>query len=208
MPTSHLEFLVEERSMEDFLKACLPRILPTGCTFGIHPYRGKQALLDRLEGRLKGYRQMQTANRIVVVVDRDTDDCQELKSGMEKICSNAGLRSRQVAAGCSDWQVVTRIVVEELEAWYFGDWPAVRRAYPRVPENIPSRTPYRDPDAIKGGTWEAFERILQRCGYYKQGLDKPEAARKIGKYLHPKNNRSHSFQVFHSAIIEAVTLLT
>lgn len=37
----HLEFLVEEPSMETFLKGLLPRLLPEGCTFGIHPFQGK-----------------------------------------------------------------------------------------------------------------------------------------------------------------------
>ncbi len=33
-----------------------------------------------------------------------------------------------------------------------------------------------DPDAIPGGTWEAFERVLQRSGYFQTGLRKLEAA--------------------------------
>jgi len=48
------------------------------------------------------------------------------------------------------WQVVNRIAIEELEAWYFGNWPAVVATYPNVPENIPGKAPYRNPDAIAG----------------------------------------------------------
>jgi hypothetical protein len=39
--------------------------------------------------------------------------------------------------------------------------------YPRVSKSTPERAKYRDPDAIAGGTWEAFERILQNAGYFK-----------------------------------------
>ena len=98
---------------------------------------------------------------------------------------------------------MTRIAIEELEAWYFGDWPAVRAAYPGVSANIPGRAAYRDPDAIAGGTWEAFERILQRHGYFGQGLAKVQAATDIGDHIDAARNRSRSFAVFRDEIAEA-----
>ena len=73
----------------------------------------------------------------------------------------AWLLSRSRAGG-RPWQVVNRVAVEELEAWYFGDWEAVRAAYPRVSANTPQRQGLRDPDGIAGGTWEAFERVMQQ----------------------------------------------
>ena len=204
MPASHLEFHVEEPSMEAFLNAWLPRFLPEHCSFGVYPQRGKDALLRKIGDRLRAYANWMPAEyRIVVVVDRDRDECEELKSRLEQICERVGLRSRQ-AAGGPDWQVVTRIAIEELEAWYFGDWPAVHAAYPRVPAmaNLPGQT--RSPDAIRGGTWEAFERSLQRRGYFKQGLAKVQAATDIGKHIDATRNRSPSFAVFRDAICEAV----
>ena len=189
--------------MEAFLRGWLPRFLPETCTFGIYAYSGKNALLRKLGNRLQGYAAWMPAEyRIVVVVDRDNDDCHELKSRLENICAGAGLRSRSVN-GSSAWQVVTRIAIEELEAWYFGDWQAVQSAYPDVSPNIPSQAPYRDPDAIAGGTWEKFERVLQRHGYFRQGLAKVQAATEIGKHIVPQNTRSHSFSVFRDAISEA-----
>ena len=203
MAACHFEFHVEEPSMEAFLAAWLPRFLPEDCTFGIYPYPGKDALLRKIGDRLRGYAAwMPPEYRLVVVVDRDADDCMELKSMLEQFCESAGLRSRR-AAGGPDWQVVTRIAIEELEAWYFGDWPAVREAYPRVSSNIPARAAYRNPDAIAGGTWEAFERILQRHGYFSQGLAKLQAATCIGRRIDPARSRSHSFAVFRDAIAEA-----
>ena len=204
MPASHFELLVEEPSMEAFLDAWLPRFLPQRCTFEVFPHPGKHALLRRLGNRLRGYANwMPPEYRIVVVVDRDSDDCEELKLRLEQICENAGLRSRR-AAGGPEWQVATRIAVEELEAWYFGDWSAVRAAYPRVPAQIPHRVARQNPDAIAGGTWEAFERVLQRYGHFRQGLAKVQAATDIGQHVDPARNRSRSFAVFRDAIGEAV----
>ena len=62
---------------------------------------------------------------------------------------------------------------------------------------------YRCPDSIKGGTWEAFERIMRRYGYFEGGLRKVEAARAIAEFVDPKRNRSDSFLRFRDAIVEA-----
>ena len=91
----------------------------------------------------------------------------------------------------------------QLEAWYFGDWHAVRQAYPRVSPNIPNQARYRDPDVIAGGTWEAFERVLQKGGYFRQGLAKVQVATDIGGHVDPARNRSHSFAAFRDAVAEA-----
>ena len=113
--------------------------------------------------------------------------CRVLKAALEKISAESGLRSR-ARGGATTWQIVNRIAIEELEAWYFGEWTAVRLAYPKVPETIPQQAPYRQPDAIDGGTWEAFERVMRRHGYFATGLRKVEAARAIG--LHVDAGRS------------------
>lgn len=203
MPVSHFEIIVEEPSMEAFLTACLPRILPKNCTFAIRTHQGKAALLRNLGNRLNAYAKwLLPEMRIVVIVDRDKDDCQKLKSKLEQICEKAGLQSKRVASG-PDWQVVTRIAIEELEAWYFGDWHAVCLAFPRASPNTPKQAKFRDPDAIKNGTWEAFERVLRKHGYFKQGLAKVAAATAVGQHIDPKRNRSRSFAVFYNAIVES-----
>ena len=203
MTMQHLVSLVEERSMEEFLRALLPRLLPESCGFEIHSFRGKGNLLRKLKDRLRGYaRWLPDDWRIIVVVDRDNDDCQALKNELEEASAAAGLRTRSQARG-AHWQVVNRIVVEELEAWYFGDWQAVRNAYPRVSENVPRQARYRDPDAIHR-TWETFERILQRHGYFVTGLRKVEAAQSVAAHIEPGRNRSGSFNAFHAAVVEAL----
>ena len=199
----HLEFLLEEPSMETFLQGLLPRILPKGCTFNCHVFQGKQDLLRKLESRLRGYKYWLPADRrLVVVLDRDDDDCHALKRRLERAAVDTNLLTRSQARG-EPWQVVNRIAIEELEAWYFGDWEAVRQAYPHVAPNVPQQARYRDPDAIQGGTWEAFERILKRRGYFQTGLRKIEAARTIAPHIDPARNRSRSFTVFRDALIEA-----
>ena len=135
MPSRHLEFHVEEASMEAFIRAWVRQVLPDDCTFDVRRYRGKPALLRKLGDRLRGYaRWIPPEYRIVIVVDRDNDECQELKSRLERICENAGLRSRRTA-GSADWQVVTRIAIEELEAWKRGTSATGRRCVEPILES-------------------------------------------------------------------------
>ena len=189
--------------MEAFLRALLPRLLPSDRTYEVHPHQGKLDLLGKLEGRLRGYaRWLQLDSRIFVVVDRDEDDCLALKQQLENAAACAGLRTRS-GSSTHAWQVVNRIAIEELEAWYFGDWGAVRGAYPKVPPTIPHRAQFRHPDNIRGGTWEAFERVLQRAGYFRSGLRKTEAARAIGSLIDTGRNSSRSFSCLLEAIVEA-----
>ncbi len=199
-----LIFLVEEQSMEFFLRAWLARILPQGYSFEVHAYRGKSDLLGKLESRLRGYAAwLPPESCIIVVVDRDDDNCVALKRRLEAAVSSAGLISRS-SRGDHCWQVATIIAIEELEAWYFGDWEAVIAAYPRISASIPQKAQYRDPDAITGGTWEAFERVMRDKGYFKQGLMKLEAARAIGGFVDARRSRSASFCKLAEVVEEAV----
>ncbi|AXY68606.1 DUF4276 family protein [Thermosynechococcus sichuanensis E542] len=198
--TQHFEFLVEEPSMEKFLHGLLPRLLRKDQTFKVHPFQGKQDLLKKLESRLRAYAEWLPTNwRIVVLVDRDDDDCKKLKQELENIATKAGLKTRSNSSLC--WQVVNRIVIEELEAWYFGDWDAVRAAYPKVSRTVMQKTKYRNSDAIAGGTWETFESVMQRYGYFKSGLRKIEVAQALGQHLNPSRCKSPSFVCFRDALL-------
>lgn len=193
MAVSHVEFLVEEPSMEAALGELLPRVL-RGVGFAIHTHQCREDLLKRLPDRLRGYAQWLPEDwRIVVIVDRDDDDCIALKQRLDGIATAAGLRYRSTPM-MARWQVVNRLAIEELEAWFFGDWDAVRAAYPYASATVPRQARYRDPDAIAGGTWEAMERVLQRAGYFRAGLRKVEAARSIAAHWVPSRNSSRSFQ--------------
>jgi hypothetical protein len=71
----HLEVLIEEPSMEAALDVLLPRIIP-GHTFGLYVHQGKADLLRKFKQRLRAYARMSWPElRIVVLLDRDDDDC-------------------------------------------------------------------------------------------------------------------------------------
>lgn len=185
MSVSHLEVIVEEPSAKAALQCLLPRILGESLTFEIYDHGCKQELLARLPDRLRGYVRWLPDNwRIIVVVDKDQDDFDGLVGRLEEVAC---------AAGVSVGRVFFCLAVEELEAWFFGDWEAVREAYPRVSASIPQQAKYRAPDAIQGGTWEAFERVLKRAGYFQTGLRKIEAARNVASCMLPERNTSPSF---------------
>jgi uncharacterized protein DUF4276 len=198
---THVEILVEEPSMEAALRLVVPKIVGD-LSFEVYPHQCKHDLLDKLPARLRGYAAWLPQDwRIMVIVDRDDDHCNQLKQGLEKVAEQARLRTRTKGRG-RRIQVVNRLAIEELEAWFFGDWEAVRAAYPSVNANIPAKQGYRDPDAIAGGTWEALERTLQRAGYFRTGLRKIEAARTIAQRMEPQRNRSTSFQIFRGALTD------
>jgi hypothetical protein len=202
MTVEHVELLVEERSMEAALALLLPKMLGN-TTFGIHTHQGKLDLLNKLPGKLRGYFSWIPATwRIVVVVDRDNDNCEGLKQQLEHAATEAGFPTRTTTKGKAGYVVVNRLAIEELEAWYFGDWRAVCAAYPKVPSTISAKAEYRAPDKIKGGTWEAFLRVLQHVGYFTTGLRKIEAARAVAEHMVPSRNTSPSFRALRDVLDE------
>ena len=167
----HLEVLVEELSAEVALRNILPRIVSAEVTFEIRTFEGKHNLLARLPDRLRGYARWIDAadTRVVVLIDEDREDCQALKQQLEDAAAAAGLATKTVAAPGGPFFVLNRIAIEELEAWFFGDGEALTSAYPGVPGTLAARAPFRDPDAVVGGTWERLEKVLQRAGYHRAG---------------------------------------
>ncbi|MBE9041542.1 DUF4276 family protein [Oscillatoriales cyanobacterium LEGE 11467] len=196
----HLEILVEEYSAEVALEQLLPKILPSDIEFEIRSFRGKKDLLKKLPQRLKGYQAWLPENwRILVLCDRDNEDCKKLKKILEDCATSNGFTTKS-SSETQKFILLNRIAIEELEAWFLGDAIAIYQAYPKIEKSFAARQRYRDPDAIKGGTWEALEDLLQKKGYHPGGLNKVEAARKISEYMQTKNNRSVSFQCFCSGI--------
>lgn len=195
----YVEVLVEERSAESALDLLLPRIIPEA-TFRIHAHQGKRDLLRKLPSRLRGYTHWHVKDLLVVVLlDEDRSDCQALKNQLEEIATQARLTTKSATRG-RRFQVLNRIAVEELEAWYFGDCTAVRAAYPRVSRTLENDQRYRNPDAVRGGTWEAFERVLQKAGYHKGGLAKVAAARDVATHMEAGRNTSQSFIAFREGL--------
>lgn len=206
MSVERLEFLVEEPSMEALLRELLPQWLGP-IDFEVYPFQGKQDLLKNLPKRLRAYSKfLPDTTRLIVLIDRDDSDCKVLKQTLEAAAAQAGLISRSSRIE-ETYQLANRIVIKEIESWYFGDWQAVKTAYPKVDPNLTGKAGFREPDAIAGGTWEAFERVAQQAGYFKGGLRKVEAARQIGSQMSPERNSSRSFQAFRTVIDELIAEL-
>ena len=204
MPASTIVFLLEEKSMEVFLQAVIKLFLPVGTHVEYASFNGKPALMKKLVARLRGLSKSRPSDtRYFIIVDRDHQDCKQLKSELEKLVSQSGLTTR--AHHKPDWQAVTRIAIEELEAWYFGDWQAVRALYPKLPNDIPHKSKFRNPDAVQGGTWEALERLLIKNRCISGPLNKPELARLVGQNFKPSRCTSTSFNKLWTAVEEAVT---
>lgn len=197
-----LHFYVEEPSAEALLIELVPRILiEYEFEFEVFAFQGKDALLRHLPNRLKAYQHRTDDWRVIVLVDRDNDDCKQLKLQLEDYAREAGLTT--LTASPQHFQVINRIAIEELEAWFFGDIEALAAAYPRVDRHLGKQADYRDSDAIKGGTWERLEKVLSY--YHPGGLEKIRAAEEISKHMQPDRNRSKSFQVFRDALIALFT---
>lgn len=193
-----LEVFVEELSAEAALEHVLPRILGTAWEVNYHPFQGKSDLLKSLPARLRGYSPWLPDDwRILVLIDEDREDCEALKRQLEDVAKAAGLTTKS-STGSGPFQVPNRIAVEELEAWFFGDVDALLAAYPKVPSSLGKKAGYRNPDAIKEGTWEALDRVLRKAGadWPKGGMPKVEVAQSISRHMVPDRNRSHSFRVF------------
>ncbi len=187
------------------LRVLLPQMVGE-LPFDIHMFRGKDDLIRKLPGRLRGYagwaRLAELA--LVVVVDRDDADCRTLKARLvEAIPDGPALDVFSARNPQLGGRILNRIACEELEAWFLGDEPAVRRAYPRVP-TFAARARFRDPDAVQGGTWEALEQLLQSSGYHLGGLPKPAAAEAIAPHMNVEQNRSVSFCQFRDGVRQLV----
>jgi hypothetical protein len=200
---SHLEILVEEPSAEAALVHLVPKILGPDFSFAVYPHQGKPDLLKNLPIRLRGYRHWIPKNwGIAVLIDSDGAECTEQKEKLEEVARRTGFLTRTAARG-GRFQVLNRLAVEELEAWFFGDVTALCDTYPGVPRSLGERAGYRDSDAIQGA-WEALERELQRAGHHRGGLAKIKAAREISARMEPSRNRSRSFQAFRDGLWDLV----
>jgi len=193
----HIEFLVEGPSDEIVLREVVPRVLSRDVSFEVRPFGSKQRLLTRLPGHLRAYAASGWPGlRVCVLVDEDREDCIGLKRRLLAAVRQAGLGPRS----SSQAEVLSRIAVEEIEVWFFGDAEALHSAYPRVSEHLGHKAPYRDADAIRGGTWEQLGRVLRSAGYHTAGFNKIQAARDIAPHLNPERNSSSSFRMFATGL--------
>jgi hypothetical protein len=204
----YIQFYVEEPSAEAFLQSFLPKVLGQRVEYDIQVFQGKTDLLSNLPMRLRALATWIPDDwRVMVLVDRDDDDCIQLKEQLNQCSRQAGLSLREPQIADRPIQLLNRIAVEELEAWLFGDVPALCKVYPRLSKDLARRERYRVTDAIPGGTWEALERELQRVGYHHGGLPKIQVARAVAAHMDPIRNRSASFHAFYRGLKELAEIV-
>ena len=199
-----IDFLLEEESAEEALRHLLPKMIGQRARWKLVNFGSKYKLLDKLSERLAGYCQRISEGedlRVVVLVDRDDDDCLALKHRLEEAARQALLATKTAPDEKGRFFVVNRVVVEELESWFIGDPLALRRAFGSLPAIDGKKGIFRVPD--NGGSWEKLHRFLKKHGVYKSSYPKIKAAQRIAACMDIQNNNSHSFRVFREGV-EAV----
>lgn len=194
---TQIEFLVEEPSAEEALRHILPKLVRGRARWKLVNFGSKYKLLKALPDRLAAYRDRIARGerlRVVVLVDRDSDDCAALKRQLEDMAKAEGLATKTSPDAQGQFLVVNRIAVEELESWFIGDPAALRQAFSSLPAIDAGKGIFRNPD--NGGSWEALHRFLKKHGIYKSSYPKIDAARRIAPKLDLQANRSRSFRVF------------
>lgn len=185
MSNYRLEIFTEERSMEYFLRALLPRILPTGFELDtncfIRPHEGKSDLKRSLSKKVKASPHFSQPVKLLIIHDQDSNDCKVLKTNLISECS--GLKS-------GDFLV--RIACKELENWYLGDLESIDIVYPDTQASgLSGKSKFRNPDRLNGS--EEMNNLTRK-------FSKSHASREIGRIISIENNNSSSFNYFISGI--------
>jgi len=176
-----LDFLLEELSMESFLKGFLPKVLPDGYVYNqnyfLHPHQGKSDLLKSIPAKIKIDYGETTV--FVILHDQDSNNCIDLKNKIQQICQT----------NCRDGnRCLVRIVCRELESWYFGDLDAIEQAFPKFKANkYKNKSKFRNPDSINAA--DEMMKILPE-------FQKNKGAKLLSQYIDVSNNRSNSFKQF------------
>ena len=205
----HLEVLVEGISDKKAVGILIKKIIgknPRSHTWTIIYHQGlgdmpcdfdakinpkNRTLLHQLPKKLRGYEDEKKNNlAIVVLVDGDKKDCTEFKSDLLKISKHC----------CPSTKIIFRIAIEELEAWFFGDQEALKKAYPKA--NQKQLNSYvQDTQDMKDGTWEFLAGVI---GIKRRRISKTEWAENICPYMDVENNKSPSFRVFRDGIRDMI----
>ncbi|HLD63457.1 MAG TPA: hypothetical protein VI913_01010 [Candidatus Peribacteraceae bacterium] len=213
----HFEILVEDQSGKKALDILVPKIIGDGHTFKVHPYKGigripqnlngkadasKRILLDQLPKLLRGYGNT-FANypddypaAVILVCDLD-DKC--LKTFRQELFA--------ILNACNP-KPETRfcIAIEEGEAWFLGNIPAIKAAYPKV--KGPVLDAYESDEIC--GTWECLAnavfpggaQALSNKGWRAVGEEKSVWSERIAPHMDVANNSSPSFDYFKAKLQE------
>jgi hypothetical protein len=211
----HFEILVEDVSGKVALDILVPKIIGCDHTCKIHFYKGigripkglkpssdaqNRILLDQLPKLLRGYGKTFAGYSadyqasLIVVCDLDNKCQKELRRELLDLLEQCNPKP----------QTYFCFAIEEGEAWFLGDLPAVRKAYPHAKEGVLSS--YSN-DSICG-TWEKLAdalvaggaKSLQKLGWQAIGKEKSVWAEKIAPHTDITNNHSPSFCYFRDKL--------
>jgi len=211
----HFVILVEDISGKTALEILIPKIISSEQhTFNIHHYKGlghipkdlksaseakKRILLDQLPRLVQGigqtFSQYPPDYPAVLIVICDLDD---------RCLSTFRRELLDVVDKCNP-QPKTQfcIAIEEGEAWYLGDFAAIKAAYPKAKEAVLNS--YTN-DSICG-TWEKLADAVFSGGKQKLskqgwqvGEEKSKWANNIAPHMDVDNNLSPSFCYFRDKL--------
>lgn len=203
----HFEILVEDLSGKVALDILVRKIIGEDHTCDVKSYKGvgripvkinasvdasKRILLANLPRLLAGYGKSWQEYPAVVIVVCDLDDkC--LKSFRDELINllNA-CNPRPETRFC--------IAIEESEAWFLGDIPAIKKAYPKAKDTVLNA--YVSDSTC--GTWERLADAVYRggsqhlssLGWHVVGAEKSAWAENITPHMDLDNNTSPSFNYF------------
>ncbi len=186
--------------MKTAVESWMPQIAP-GVEFEAFDLGSKSQFMKKVGNRLSGYRYaIQRGDRVAVVLlrDRDEEDCGAVVADLDAAVKRAGLRRASVGRSI-DGDVLPRLADEMLEAWFFGDGNALHEAFPKLSPMLTHRAAYRRPDVIRDPA-RRLASELAKCGYYPQGMPKDEVARLVAPKMAVDANTSPSFAVFRDGV--------
>lgn len=219
----HFEILVEDQSGKKTLDILIPKIIGDNHTFNVHSYKGvgripknlgakgdasKRILLDQLPKLLRGYGTtfvnypQEYPAAVILVCDLDNKCLKTFRQELFNILNTC------------DPKPETRfcIAIEEGEAWFLGDIPAIKAAYPKAKDAVLNA--YTN-DSICG-TWEYLadavynggSPALSAKGWQAVGTEKSQWAEKISPHMDVANNISPSFAYFRGKLLELAEVMT
>ena len=179
MNKMQVEILVEEPSMEFFLRGVLPSLLPEGISLDencfIRAHEGKQHLQREIPPKVRAYQHYSIPIKVIIIQDQDSSDCKELKQKITAMVNEN-----------STLPFIVRIACRELEAWYLGDMDALEKTYPHFKaEKHRNKAKFRNPDTCNAS--DELRKIIPN-------FQKSTAARGMPLYMDFSENRSTSFQ--------------
>lgn len=187
----------------------MPKIIRQRATVNYINMRNKSRLLQELPSRLRGYRSLIDNGDdigIVVLIDRDSDDCAQLKSRLELMARDAGLGTK-TSTKDARFIVVNRIAIEELEAWFIGDHEPLKKPlrafaenhfpnHSRIPTHAGPGSIFIDFSRSRAFTRAATQRLRQQrrlpCIWRLSGIHRKVSGSLYGELMHWLHSVKHS----------------